>query len=331
MNRYLSHTSALEWLAYAKADPLAPAAADRRERLPRHDGTPLPPADKTTRADIDGLASFGLGYLAKPVHLLVPSSECRIRCADARCHVRSGPFPARSFLPIDEETFSSSPELAFIQMAEVLDCPRLVKLGDELCGIYGIETVGIVDFDRTSPFTTVKRLERFLLKAECMPGLVKARKAVRHIAPGSASPMETAIVLLFCLPPRLGGYGLPRPVMNGRASLKKQACRKPSDRRYRCDLLWPAADIAVEYDSFLHHGSRAKMADDARRRNDLLARGTTVVSITGRTVWNLIELDEIARLLARRMGKRLSTNGVGWRKAQHELHGMLTGSFFDGR
>ncbi|MFR5194317.1 MAG: hypothetical protein ACLTEX_03095 [Eggerthella lenta] len=120
-------------------------------------------------------------------------------------------------------------------------------------------------------------------------------------------------------------------MMNGRASLKKQACRKPSDRRYRCDLLWPAADIAVEYDSFLHHGSRAKMADDARRRNDLLARGTTVVSITGRTVWNLIELDEIARLLARRMGKRLSTNGVGWRKAQHELHGMLTGSFFDGR
>ncbi|MFR1640003.1 MAG: hypothetical protein ACLSVD_13105 [Eggerthellaceae bacterium] len=61
--------------------------------------------------------------------------------------------------------------------------------------------------------------------------------------------------------------------------------------------MWPAADIAVEYDSFLHHGSRAKMADDARRRNDLLARGTTVVSITGRTVWNLIELDEIARLL----------------------------------
>ena len=230
MNRYLSHTSALEWLAYAKADPLAPAAADRRERLPRHDGTPLPPAGKTTRADIDGLASFGLGYLAKPVHLLVPSSECRIRCADARCHVRSGPFPARSFLPIDEGTFSSSPELAFVQMAEVLDCPRLVKLGDELCGIYGIETVGIVDFDRTSPFTTVKRLERFLLKAECMPGLVKARKAVRHIAPGSASPMETAIVLLFCLPPRLGGYGLPRPVMNGgRASRSKPAASPPTD------------------------------------------------------------------------------------------------------
>mgnify|MGYP002233839339 CR=1 FL=1 len=241
------------------------------------------------------------------------------------------PFPARSFLPIDEGTFSSSPELAFIQMAEVLDCPRLVKLGDELCGIYGIETVGIVDFDRTSPFTTVKRLERFLLKAECMPGLVKARKAVRHIAPGSLRRWRRPSSCCSACPLGSAGTACRRPVMNGRASLKKQACRKPSDRRYRCDLLWPAADIAVEYDSFLHHGSRAKMADDARRRNDLLARGTTVVSITGRTVWNLIELDEIARLLARRMGKRLSTNGVGWRKAQHELHGMLTGSFFDER
>ena len=100
------------------------------------------------------------------------------------------PVP-RPFVPADRRrTFSSSPELAFVQMAEVLDCPRLVKLGDELCGIYGIETVGIVDFDRTSPFTTVKRLGRFLLKAECMPGLVKARKAVRHIAPGSLRPWK---------------------------------------------------------------------------------------------------------------------------------------------
>ena len=122
-----------------------------------------------------------------------------------------------------------------------------------------------------------------------------------------------------------------RPAVLPAPAARRVRLAAPSDRRYRCDLLWPAADIAVEYDSFLHHGSRAKMADDARRRNDLLARGTTVVSITGRTVWNLIELDEIARLLARRMGKRLSTNGVGWRKAQHELHGMLTGSFFDGR
>lgn len=331
MNRYLCHTSALEWLAGTRAKPLAATAVDRRERLPHRDGIALPPAGKVTRADIDGLAGSGLGFLTPPVHLLVSSAELRMRCADARCHVRSGPFPARSFLPVAEGTFSSSPELAFVQMAEVLDFPRLVKLGDELCGVYGIETVGIVDFERESPFTAVRQLERFLLKAERMPGLVKARQAVRYIAPGSASPMETAIVLLFCLPPRLGGYGLPQPVMNGRASLKKQACLKPSDKRYRCDLLWPNANIAVEYDSFLHHGSRAKMADDARRRNDLLARGTTVVSITGRTIRNLIELDEIARLLAKRMGKRLYANGAGWRKAQHELHGMLTGSFFDGR
>ncbi len=331
MNMYLSHISALEWLTHAKAEPLATSAADRRKRLPRRDGIALPSAGKVTREDIDRLAGSGLGFLTPPVHLLVSSDELRMRCAAARCHVRSGPFPARSFLPVIAGTFSSSPELAFVQMAETLDCPRLIKLGDELCGIYGIETVGIVDFDRESPFTTVKQLERFLLKAERMPGLAKAQQAVRYIAPGSASPMETAIVLLFCLPPRLGGYGLPSPVMNGRADFKKQACLKPSDKRYRCDLLWPAADIAVEYDSFLHHGSRSKMADDARRRNDLLARGTTVVSITGRTVWNLIELDEIARLLARRMDKRLCTGGDGWRKAQHELHGMLTGSFFGER
>ena len=187
MNMYLSHTSALEWLAHAKAEPLATTVADRRKRLPRRDGIALPSAGKVTREDIDGLAGSGLGFLTPPVHLLVSSDERRMRCAAARCHVRSGPFPARSFLPVIAGTFSSSPELAFVQMAETLDYPRLIKLGDELCGIYGIETVDIVDFDRESPFTTVKQLERFLLKAERMPGLAKAQQAVRFVWSGSSA------------------------------------------------------------------------------------------------------------------------------------------------
>lgn len=328
MNMYISHTSALEWLARTNAKPLACTASDRRRRVPSRDGAPLPSVGKATRADIEGLSSSGSAFLTRPVHLLVPNAKLRTRCATVRCHVRSGPFPARSFLPVAANAFSSSPELAFVQMAESLDQPRLVKLGDELCGTYGIETIGIVDFDRKTPFTTVDRLERFLLKAERMPGLEKARRAARFIAPGSASPMETAVILLFCLPPRLGGYGLPRPTMNGKANLRKQASLKPSEQRYRCDLLWADANIAVEYDSFLHHSSRSGLADDARRRTDLLVRGVTVVSITGRTVWNLIELDEIARLLTKRLGKRLWTSRDDWRKAQHELHGMLTGSFF---
>lgn len=331
MNTYLSHTSALEWLARTPEKALVLAASDHRRRLPRRNGAGIPCAGKASRAVIDGLAASGVGCLAVPVHVLVPSDRCRTRCAAARCHVRSGGFPAHSFIPAAADTFSSSPELAFVQMAETLDSPRLVKLGDELCGTYGIETVGIVDFDRESPFTTIERLERFLVKAERMPGLEKARRAARRIAPGSASPMETAVILLFCLPPRLGGYGLPLPAMNGRANLKKQAGLKPSDKRYRCDLLWADAGIAVEYDSFLHHSSRTELANDARRRNDLLARNVTVVSITGRTVWNLIELDRIARLLAKRLGKRLNVGGSGWRKAQHELHGMLTGPFFSER
>lgn len=158
MNMYISHTSALELLASTNAKPLACTSSDRRRRVPRRDGAPLPSVGKATRADIEGLSSSGSAFLTRPVHLLVPNAKLRTRCATVRCHVRSGPFPARSFLPVAANAFSSSPELAFVQMAESLDQPRLVKLGDELCGTYGIETVGIVDFDRKTPFTTVDRL-----------------------------------------------------------------------------------------------------------------------------------------------------------------------------
>ena len=87
-------------------------------------------------------------------------------------------------------------------MAQSLDQPRLVKLGDELCGTYGIETVGVVDFDRKTPFTTVDRLERFLLIAERMPGLEKARRAARFIAPGSASACRQGSAGTACPVPR---------------------------------------------------------------------------------------------------------------------------------
>ena len=74
------------------------------------------------------------------------------------------------------------------------------------------------------------------------------------------------------------------------------------DKCYYCDLIWPNANIALEYDGREHHGTVNKMADDATRRNNLLDRGVSVLTVTTRTVRNLIELDHIARTLSRQLG-----------------------------
>lgn len=319
MSIYVSHISALQCLA--SAEDVSPVMA-LRNALPRRRG-PLPHGCRATAADLEPLSALGLPYLAAPVHALVPNAASRSACARLTCHVRSGNFPRRSFRPVAAHVFASMPELCFVQMAETFTPARLIRLGMELCGTYGIFTVGHLDFDREHPYTTVARLSRFASEAGSMPGAKKARQAVRHLVPGSASPLETALALLLCLPLSMGGYGLPQPEMNRSMHAKWRDLRRSTDKRYACDLLWPDAAIAVEYESFEHHSKKGKLADDARRRNDLLAHGITIVLVTTRTVQNLIELDQVAQLLARRLGKRVRPNAQRWPKDQHKLHGML--------
>ena len=87
-------------------------------------------------------------------------------------------FPRGSFVRIARNVLASSPELCFVQMASELSLPALIRLGFELCGTYGVATVGKADFRFERPFTTPARLARFLDKAANMPGTVKARKAL---------------------------------------------------------------------------------------------------------------------------------------------------------
>ena len=165
MSIYVSHISALQCLA--SAEDVSPVMA-LCNALPRRRG-PLPHG-----------SALGLPYLAAPVHALVPNAASRSACARLTCHVRSGNFPRRSFRPVAAHVFASMPELCFVQMAETFTPARLIRLGMELCGTYGIFTVGHLDFDREHPYTTVARLSRFASEAGSMPGAKKARQAVRH-------------------------------------------------------------------------------------------------------------------------------------------------------
>ena len=175
MSIYVSHISALQCLA--SAEDVSPVMA-LRNALPRRRG-PLPHGCRATAADLEPLSALGLPYLAAPVHALVPNAASRSACARLTCHVRSGNFPRRSFRPVAAHVFASMPELCFVQMAETFTPARLIRLGMELCGTYGIFTVGHLDFDREHPYTTVARLSRFASEAGSMPGAKKARQAVR--------------------------------------------------------------------------------------------------------------------------------------------------------
>lgn len=330
MDIYLSHSSALRfWSSFETSfDARARCRDSKRNPSWRRD-EPLPPGCKITERELRELGDMTeLGELAFPLHVVVPTEAARSRCGKAACHVSSGSFPRGSFVRIAQNVLASSPELCFVQMASELSLPALTRLGFELCGTYGIATVGKVDYRFDPPFTTPARLARFLDRAGSMPGTVKARKALGLLVAGSASPMETTVIMLLCLPLRMGGYGLPRPLMNHDVHPKERSLFAADDKCYYCDLIWPDASISLEYDGRKHHGTINKMADDAIRRNNLLDRGIPVVTVTTRTVRNLIELDRIARTLSKRLGYRARCDKQAWRAKQHQLHGELLDASF---
>lgn len=323
MHIFLSHKSALEfWASGAGARILALRSEPGRSPSWRKRDA-LPRGCKVTFEDVREMLDEHPGVLTMPLHVVVPAETARCRSRQAVCHVNSGTFPRGSFVRIGKGAFASSPELCFVQMAVELSLPALIRLGFELCGTYGIAAIGRVDYARTAPFTTLARLTRFVESAGSMQGVAKAREALRHIVEYSASPMETALAMLLCLPVRMGGYALPAPQMNHGVNPSKRRRFVADSRCYYCDLAWPEANIALEYDGFEFHSKQSKMADDAVRKAKLLERGVTAVSLTKGSVRNLIELDRVATVVAKRLGRRLRCGSPDWQAKQHKLHGML--------
>lgn len=163
----------------------------------------------------------------------------------------------------------------------------------------------------------------FLSNARGFKGIVVARRAVRHIIANSASPMETNLAMMLCLPYALGGYGIAQPKMNHRVDIP-DSLRHCGDSSYRiCDLYWPDAALAIEYDSDLAHAGIYKTASDAVRRSTLEALGMAVMSITWPQVVDAAVFDHLAHLVARKTGKQLRYDLDSFKWQQRKLRSLI--------
>lgn len=70
--------------------------------------------------------------------------------------------------------------------------------------------------------------------------------------------------------------GLPPPVLQHPVSI--------GARRYRIDLCYPQALLAIEADGFAAHGGRSAFEDDRARQNDLVLAGWRVLRFTWRQI-----------------------------------------------
>lgn len=158
-----------------------------------------------------------------------------------------------------------SPEFTFVQAAAICELPKFIEIGYELCGTYDLSGGG---YRECAPLTTVERLTAFAGAADGVHGVRKARRALRYVAERSASPRETVLTMLLCLPYGLGGYGIEMPLLNHRVDVVGDALKMTSKKYCVCDLFWPKANLVIEYGGGgVAHRDRARIERfDAPRR-----------------------------------------------------------------
>ena len=296
MNLFLAGEDSLRVLRQARRSSdlmLVPAERGPLER----DGT---------RIEVGQIADMLPGELplsaARPLSLRFPNASSRSQSSLVRSSPNLAALPEDSYLEVlssrgDPSPFSPRHEghvfveaapLALVSAARSLyqsvtqglltrraALIRLSALAMELCGSYArdpaLPGVGEVAYD-LSPITTASELTSGLEGLGGRHGVKLARQAASHANDGSGSPMETLWYFAFCLPPRLGGIHLERPLQNVAIDWPEGTRELACHDRLRPDFHWPRYGRVGEYDSELHKNPQAFYEDRNRAKDYALCK-----------------------------------------------------------
>ena len=331
MKLYLGPTSSLELVRYLRsangADGLEGTAVRKKT---------LNDAINTVKGvkELDISAQLLLEHVSKPIHAFVGSHEKGTTTKYLVTHLSNQQVPNGAFINIGHGIYICTPQFAFLQLGATMDFLELVVTGMELCGSYSTWRLDTGESALTGingrqsapsctyglpPAITAKRLSNFVERMQGWRGAVGARKAIRWIIDGSASPMETATYLLLCLPRRLGGYGLPKPMLN---PLLKISGPDGVKQRFP-DLFWIGANIDVEYNSDEDHSGEWARYRDSKRVIELAGAEIRVLPLTRPQLMNTREFDSFAHSLRRMLGVRSRPVDAGWTLKRDELRRFL--------
>ena len=220
-------------------------------------------------------------------------------------HVFRKPLRDRSLYRLKDDIYVVSPELCLMQLASKLSEQQVTKLALEMCGSYAVDPLSDnPGMSKRPPLTNVKKLNACAGKLFVSGSRARATHFLRYVVDGSASPRETALLMLLCMPTRFGGYGLAIPELNRRIELSMSEQLMVGAQYFECDLYWPGERVAVEYDSAQYHTAEERQTRDAIRRNMLQYKGVKVITATRKHVSSASEFDKLARQIGRAIGKR---------------------------
>lgn len=295
------------------------------------------------------------------LHILVADKASRTKHSSTISHVWNSPIPPGSFFCLAGDVFISTPPMLFLEMAQCLTRIELVALGYELCGMYHLTNTSELDantppdseipqcdsnknnspliedeilshrqgFIQTSDsLTTVLDIQRHLNKFRNVKGLKDAKWALKYIAERSASPMETLVSMMLSLPALVGGFNLPRPLLNYEVNANGNASLSTRLSTRYCDFFWPDSNLALEYDSDSFHTGSQRIAKDAARRNELAYSGITVITLTSKQFFYFPALDAQVAIIEKHLKHRRTQRINDADRRRRALHRIITDKTF---
>ena len=284
--------------------------------------------------ELDSAAQLWLDHISRPIHACVCDRSQQTHTQQLVTRVFSQDVPYGAFLNLGHGVCICSPFFTFMLLAKMLDTAHLLQVGMELCGTYSSYRLAPAfrlglphpNFDESGNYTydlppamNAQLIDGFLERMKGYDGVHNATRDARWLLNGAASPMETATYLLLCLPRRLGGYGLPKPLLN---PLLKVSNPDGVKKRYP-DLFWPGPNIDVEYNSDAEHSGEWARYRDSRREVELTVASVRVLPLTRPQLMDVDSFDAFAQGLRRMLGIRSRTPDAEWAFRRAELRRTL--------
>ena len=270
------------------------------------------PSDTQSAAALNDARRLVLGLDEnETLHVLVANEENKHHVGNTSFHHRSLGYPKWSFRRINYDTYVASPELCFLAAATYLPFEALVLYGMELCGTYARISNEETQYKR-DPLTSRQKIAAYLDKSNGMAGIKLARKACQYVLDGSASPRESVLAIAATLPHRLGGFGMPAPLLNHEIQVNLPSKVHFGEKQIlHGDIVWREANLVVEYDGS-QHGIEDNHVSDKKRDHLMLEAGYDVVRFTDKSIRSGTELERLARTINRKSGLNRHKEYLQW-------------------
>lgn len=290
------------------------------DRAPYVDVTPLPlPLARSTAPSHVAGGQLGNALRFRParsglVDCVVSEQRGREHYRGVACHLCGGPYPEGSYCDAGDGLLVTGVPLTLLHLSRTLGDAAMLQLLGEFMGFFVCDPTSGTGLRHGPPLATARQIRCWVESARKLrveSGLRMPKGTGRLLGlldlavERAASPGEVRTALLLSLPRALGGYGLCRPELNAVTQLPEAAARAYGVPAYACDLTVSEFGLMMEYRGEQVHKQLSTRLTDARKGNILGHLGYEVLVVEKQQIGSLALADELARMVAERIGVAL--------------------------